>query len=124
MSTNSMSAAQHTPFNPKGKPEMSYGECLGPAMGITEESDAAQYLAAYTAFIQRFLDAEPRGDGMTAEQIAKTNLGYYAGYYDHKTRLRVERLFQCNHPVFGAASNGAPTPAEAFALGVAKATGQ
>lgn len=53
-----------------------------------------------------------------AEVIQRSNLGYFAGYYDHATRARVERLFQCEHPVFGAiAVRGAPTAEEAFELG-------
>jgi hypothetical protein len=117
-------SAQHTPFNPDRKAKLSYRECLGPAMAITEPADAQQYLAAYTAFIQRALDGGHDANGKTAAQIAKINLGYYAGYCDHETRLRVESLFECNHPVFGAAANGAPTPAAALAAGIAKATSQ
>lgn len=112
----------HTPFNPEGKESLTYGECLGPAMKITSEDDARQYLAAYTAFIQRHLDAVPRPDGMTAEQIARANLGYYAGYYSDETRERVERLFGCSHPVFGNIAAGKPTPEQAFAAGRAMAT--
>lgn len=42
----------------------------------------------------------------------------YAGYYDHNTRLRVEKLFKCSHPVFGAATNGPINPNEAILSGV------
>lgn len=111
-----------TKFNPDGKETLTYGECLGPAMQITDEADAQQYLADYVAYIQRALDREPRTDGMTAAQIAATNLGYYAGYYDHETRVRVERLFHCAHPIFGSAAQHKPTTEEAFAAGVAAAS--
>ena len=54
-----------------------------------------------------------------AEGLARGNLGYWAGYFDHATRERVERLFRCEHPVFGSvAEKGPPTPEEAFRLGV------
>lgn len=98
-----------TKFNPTGKTALTYGECLGPAMKITDQADADQYFHDYAAFIQRHLKVEPRRDDMTAEQIAKTNLGYYAGYYDSETRERVERLFTCSHPIFGKITNGVPT---------------
>lgn len=111
-----------TKFNPENKAELTYGECLGPAMEITDEADARQYLAAYAAHIQRYLDKEPRNDSLTAVDVAKVNLGYYAGYYDNETRERVERLFKCAHPVFGSiAKRGAPTAEAAFAAGVALA---
>ncbi|TXH09637.1 MAG: hypothetical protein E6R03_16465 [Hyphomicrobiaceae bacterium] len=43
----------------------------------------------------------------------------FAGYYDSETRERVERLFKCEHPIFGAiATKGQPTAELAFALGV------
>ena len=112
-----------TKFNPDNKESLTYGECFEPAMGITDEADAQQYLKDYVAFIQTALDKKPRKDGMTASQIAATNLGYFAGYYDNETRERVERLFKCSHPIFGAiAEKGAPTAEEAFKLGEQMAT--
>ena len=107
-----------TKFNPDGKESLTYGECLGPAMKITDQADADQYFADYAAFIQKHLDSSPRQDGKTAEQIAKINLGYFAGYYDQETRVRVERLFCCAHPIFGQARDGAPSVETAFAAGV------
>lgn len=107
-----------TKFNPEGKETLTYGECLGPAMEITDPEDARQYLAEYIKYTQTFLDKEPREDDMSAEQICKTNLGYYAGYYDSETRRRVEELFTCSHPIFGSIkNNGQPTPEEAFESG-------
>lgn len=50
-----------------------------------------------------------------SEEIERSNLGYYAGYYDAETRERVERLFGAVHPIFGRST---PTPAEAYSKGV------
>ena len=105
-------------FNPEGKESLTYAECLGPAMEITDQSDADQYFSEYVTFVQKYLDKEPRSDGMTAEQIAKANLGYYAGYYDDETRIRVEELFQCSHPVFGKRIKNRPTEKEAYETGL------
>lgn len=108
-----------TKFNPENKETLTCAEALDPAMEITEQDDADQYFRGYVAHIQKALDREPRSDNATAEDIARANLGYYAGYYGHKTRERVERLFKCAHPIFGAvAVNGAPTPEEAFTKGL------
>ncbi len=106
-----------TKFNPDNKPMLTYGECLMPAMNITDEADARQYLSDYVAFIQKVLDREPRTDNQTAAQIAGINLGYFAGYYDHETRIRVERLFCCSHPVLGEAKKHEPSRDECFAAG-------
>lgn len=104
-----------TIFNPEGKDELTYGECLDPAMKITDQYDANQYLNDYVRFIEKNMDSS---SNMTSIQIAKSNLGYYAGYHNDDTRLRVETLFMCKHPIFGSiAENGSPTPEEAFNLG-------
>ena len=108
-------------FNPEDKDVLTYGECLGPAMQITDRVDAREYLAAYVAYIQRALDEKPRSDDKTAAQIAGVNLGYYAGYYDNETRARVERLFMCAHPIFGSTTHGVPTLDEALVAGKAMA---
>ena len=108
-----------TKFNPENKELLTFGECLGPAMEITDPEDAQQYLTEYIKYTQTFLDKKPRDDGMTAEDICKVNLGYYAGYYDSDTRVRVESLFTCAHPVFGTIKdNGQPTAEEAFQKGM------
>lgn len=111
-----------TKFNPQNKESLTFRECLDRAMKITDQQDADQYLKEYVAFIQNHLDKEPREDNMTAEQIAKINLGYYAGYYGDDTREQVERLFHCSHPIFGSIKeNGSPTPQQAFNAGVKSA---
>lgn len=93
---------------------MTYGELYGPAMKITEQEEADKYFAmlvdhAMTEF------GKTRGE---AEELERHNLGYFAGYYDHKTRERVERLFKCKHPIFGSiAEKGPPDPEAAFNIG-------
>lgn len=83
-----------TKFNPEGKEELTFGECLHPAMDIVDQEDADQYLAEYTKFIQKYLDVEPNPKGYNATQIARINLGYFAGYFSKKTQERVNRLFK------------------------------
>ena len=89
-----------TKFNPENKPVLSYGEALGPAMAITDPDDAAQYLSAYVAYLEPHVKRE-RTDDMPALEVARINLGYYSGYYNRETQERVERLFDCMHPIFG-----------------------
>lgn len=73
------------------------GDLYGPAMKITNQDEADEYFAALVRrAMRRGLNREP------AEAQERSNLGYYAGYYDAETRERVERLFRCSHPVFGA----------------------
>lgn len=114
-----------TKFNPEGKDLLSYGDCLGPAMKITDEQDAQQYLADYIAYIEERRITHPEEAGRhSAEETAKINLGYYAGYYDSETRERVERLFMCAHPIFGKiADHGQPTAEHAHSAGAKMAAG-
>lgn len=94
---------------------MTIGEAYGPAMKITTVEDAQTYLKFLVA---DYLKGRPELTHEQAEAIQKQNLGYYAGYYDNETRARVERLFACEHPIFGSIeANGAPTPEEAFRKG-------
>ena len=90
-----------------------FGESYKPAMEITDPKQAAEWLEARIRY-----NMERHGQSREeATSILKQNLGYFAGYHDHATRLRVEKLFCCTHPILGAASDGAPTPKEAFEMG-------
>lgn len=107
-----------TKFNPESKTRLTYGDCLHPAMNITDQADADQYKAAYIAYTEQFLTNGKSDTGLTAEQIVNQNLGYFAGYYSDEVRARVERLFKCSHPIFGSIeTNGRPTGKEAFECG-------
>jgi hypothetical protein len=102
---------------------ISIGEKYDPAMKITEQAEADAYfellvehcLRTYPAFDDKAFVPNTRE---TAELIERTNLGYFAGYYDSETRERVEKLFRCAHPIFGAiAVNGPPSAETALAMG-------
>ena len=99
---------------PQFTKESTFGDCLDPAMKVTDPEEAKAYLEAYT---QHIAELRPCGTAL-AVKVARENLGYWAGYYDNETRARVERLFGCAHPAFGAiAEKGPPTPEEAFEMG-------
>ena len=87
------------------------GEKYGPAMKITDSQKAKDYFELCVKHSMMFGHSREK-----AEEIEKSNLGYFAGYYDDETRLRVEKLFCCVHPIFGPISQGKPTAEEAFKL--------
>lgn len=90
------------------------GDKYRPAMEITDQAEADAYFDSCVRHTMSFGLSEEE-----AASIERQNLGYFAGYYDHETRERVERLFRCAHPVFGAiAQNGPPT----FIAGVCEGT--
>jgi hypothetical protein len=94
--------------------DITTGDKYKPAMEITDQADAALY---FERLVQHAMSwGRSRAE---AENIERQNLGYWAGYYDSETRHRIEKLFRCAHPVFGAISAvGAPTAEEALQAGV------
>lgn len=94
--------------------KITLGDKYEPAMSIERQRDADEYFERLVEHsIRHGLSREE------AESLERQNLGYFAGYYNTEVRARVERLFHCEHPIFGAiASNGPPTPEAAFTSGV------
>ena len=106
-----------TVFNPGNKLNPTIGELLKPAMNIVKQEDADQYLKSYIEFTQH--DGSSFLSNKEVEQICKSNIGYFAGYYSDEVRERVERLFNCSHPIFGSIKeNGTITPEKAFQAGL------
>jgi len=94
--------------------EITMGDKYGPAIMMVDQAEADAYFERLVE--HNMLWGNTREE---AEKIERENLGYFAGYWDNKTREQVERLFRCKHPVFGSiAENGPPTPKEAFEAGV------
>lgn len=85
-------------------------------MIITDQAEADEYFEALVADNLAHNGSKSREE---AEVMERSNLGYFAGYYDSETRRRVERLFKCAHPIFGSIEiNGEPTAEEAFRAGI------
>lgn len=96
------------------KRKITIGEKYEPAMRITEQADADRYFNECVEHTMLTMHCSL----LKAREIERANLGYFAGYYDSETRARVEQLFKCAHPNFGAIKDkGVPTPEEAIAAG-------
>lgn len=94
---------------------MTVKEKYGPAMNLTTEAEAQEYFEKLVEHTMSFGHTREE-----AEEIERSNLGYYAGYFGDATRERVEHLFACAHPIFGKLSEqGPPSPEEAFRKGMA-----
>jgi len=95
------------------KPTPTYDE----AIEVKTEAQAKAYMLR---LIDHCLQLKPHLSRRRAIEIQRSNLGYIAGYYDAATRERVERLYKCEHPVFGSIKkNGQPTSEQAFKMGMA-----
>ena len=91
-------------------PEITIGDLYRPAMEITDQQEADEYLA-------HLINRQMVCYGVAAEEGYANelrNLGYFAGYYDRETAVRVQVLFGAVHPIIpqGASAD------EIFALGM------
>lgn len=85
------------------------------AMTIRTQKKADSWFKRLVDSLQKKLRTNTREE---IERIQRSNLAYFAGYYDGATRERVERLFKCEHPVFGKIRDkGQPSLDQAFQLG-------
>jgi hypothetical protein len=93
-----------------------FSDLYNPPMKIESQEEADAYFERLVGVI---LEANPDVSRARAEGVVRDNLGYWAGYFDDATRERVERLFKCAHPVFGAfAVKGPLSPEEALRMGM------
>ena len=77
----------------------------------------AQADAALAALVDQVLQASNL-ERPTAEAWVRRDIAYATGRYDHATRRRVEKLYKCAHPLFGAIeANAPPTPEQASTMG-------
>ena len=94
------------------KKKITIGEKYRPAMEIKTEEEAKVYFEKCVKHTMRFGVSREN-----AEVQERSNIGYFAGYYDTETRKRIEKLFLCEHPIFGSVEKDVTTD-EAFLLGV------
>lgn len=100
--------------------KLTFGEAYDPAIEITDQEKANEYFEALVQHSMKYQNLSRE----EAENLERQNLGYYAGYYSEETRERIERLFNCSHPIFGPISKGVPTAEEAFEMGKKLAEGE
>jgi hypothetical protein len=95
------------------KDPISLFEKYDPAMRITESAQAEAYFQECVAHSMSHGLSRER-----AEELERANLGYFAGYYSRQTRVRVEKLFGCVHPILPPASEGQMIPEEILKIGL------
>jgi hypothetical protein len=101
---------QMSAFNPENKDKLTIGETFAQARKAETKEEAKRYLDDYATHIARLSAFNIE----SALDIARENIGHFAGYYDKETYLRIQELFEVRHPVFG---NEYTEPAEAFEAG-------
>ena len=65
----------------------------------TNQEEARNFFKLYIEHIYKNNDDVHTLD--EAERIAKSNFGYFAGYYNQEVCDIIYKTYQCTHPVFG-----------------------
>lgn len=107
-------------FNPSGKETLTYGEALEPIQFVNNKEQAQKFIEDYFNFTKKVVIGTPE-EGMSDEHymgVVKSNIGYYAGYFDNDTRNKVHDLFEIEHPYLPR--NVAPDEALRIGMTLAK----
>ena len=72
-----------------------------PIKRLSNKKEAERFFAAYVQFLYDANDREKVPTLEAAEQMAKSNFGYFAGYYSDDVRKKVYKYYHSAHPVFG-----------------------
>lgn len=100
----------------KGKKLTTVGEVFneGLSLAINDKAEAIEFFKVYIN--QIFNDNDDVTSLEEAERIAKSNFGYFAGYYDQDVCDIIYSTYGCSHPIFGDKPFNV-SPEEAFNKG-------
>ena len=81
--------------------EKTFGEVFNKALELAKENknEAQEFFKQYIQFILE--DNDKVNTIEEAERIAKSNFGYFAGYYTQEVCDIIYETYQCSHPIFG-----------------------
>lgn len=107
------------------------GKELNTMMNVFDEAlhyaktDKNKALDFFKAYVEHIFNVNNEVNTYAeAEEIAKSNLGYFAGYfagyYDKETTDIIYKTYQCSHPIFGDKPYDV-SPEEAFEKGMERA---
>lgn len=85
----------------KGKNLKTFGELFDYALNLAknDKQEAQNFFKEYIKYILE--DNDKVNTIEEAERIAKSNFGYFAGYYNQEVCDIIYETYQCSHPIFG-----------------------
>lgn len=97
-----------------GKEFTTMGEIFNEALNLAKTSkvDAEAFFKTYVEYIM----SENKISSDEAIKIAKSNFGYFAGYYSKDVVDLIYKTYECSHPIFGDKPYEI-SPEEAFSMG-------
>ena len=104
-------------MNYKGNDLKTFGELFNYALNLAknDKQEAKNFFKEYIEYIYR--DNDEVNSLERATEIAKSNFGYFAGYYDQEVCDIIYETYQCSHPIFGDKPFDV-SPEEAFQKGL------
>lgn len=100
----------------EGKTLETMGEIFNTALDIANTADSDRCQAFLTSCIE-YIMSKNNCNIAEAERIAKSNLGYFAGYYNNSVYETINKAYGAVHPVFGR-NPFEVTPEEAYRNGL------
>ena len=94
------------------------GEIFNKALELAknDKNEAAKFFKCYIEYIYNDNNNINVNSLEEATRIAKSNFGYFAGYYNQKVCDIIYKTYQCTHPIFGDKPFDV-SPEEAFRKG-------
>ena len=85
----------------KGKKLNTIGEVFKVAINLakTDKEEARHFFKEYIEHIYK--DNDEVNSLERATEVAKSNFGYFAGYYNQEVCDIIYETYQCSHPIFG-----------------------
>ena len=84
----------------EGKTLKTMGEIFNTALDVAKTGDSDRCQAFLTSYVE-YIVSESNHNVAEAENIAKSNLGYFAGYYSSEVYETINKAYGAVHPVFG-----------------------
>lgn len=84
----------------EGKTLKTMGEIFNTALDVAKTGNSDRCQEFLTSYVE-YIVSESNRNVAEAEDIAKSNLGYFAGYYNSEVYETINKAYGAVHPVFG-----------------------
>ena len=87
-------------MNYKGKELDTMGELFDFALKLAKEEDKTESQEFFREYVKQ-ISIKNNYSLEKSTEIAKLNLGYFAGYYNQDVCDLIYKTYNCSHPIFG-----------------------
>lgn len=84
----------------RGKELSTIGEVFDIALWLARKEDKSEAKDFFREYVND-ISEENHCSWDRSVEIAKSNLGYFAGYYGKEVWDIIYKTYQCSHPIFG-----------------------